>query len=485
MVIPVKHVRNVELMGRSLLFPACIDGLIPVHGDLFDVLRQLFVGVPAGKDIALTLRGLIQLHRRPGGIALVFVFCAAIGFVAEGVSRCSTAVSAIPSGSTSFTEGIRIGRVPRYGIRRCVWLAVPCAACVFAVSFHAGGDVGRSQGPLAIVQEDQDLQIRRGPIRPGAVGNVEGHNSGLVQHVRRAIPVFVISPQRVHGFVPVGDRDMSQQLRGIKCAVPLSVDCGVLLRSPADPHNGLPIQGTMSGACIAQRPVPGKKASLGGGAVPVAAVGIVGQSIGLADIQHDIGQGICQLNRTLHRRSTHQDLIGISLRQIFHLNGVGAFRKGGVRVIGKLEGEGFTWRAHCAGIKGASDRSQSHGDGPELLRQIGVGADRPFVGNIDPLSLDHDPHCGMKQRLYGAKCLLLESIGIGHAAGDCACPRIGLCIPGAACIARRRLHAGRNCGSIQGSAAAGQENGYLPVCGSPVRPGAVDDPEGHGGGFRP
>ena len=164
------------------------------------------------------------------------------------------------------------------------------------------------------MQEDQDLQIQRGPIRPGAVGNAEGHRSGLVQHVRRAIPVFVISPQRIHGFVPVGDRDMSQQLRGIKCAVPLSVDCGVLLRGPADPHDGLPIHGAMSGTCIAQRTVPGKKASLSGGAVPIAAVGVVDQSIGLADIQHDIGQGICQLNGALHRRSAHQNLIGISLR---------------------------------------------------------------------------------------------------------------------------------------------------------------------------
>ena len=47
----------------------------------------------------------------------------------------------------------------------------------------------------------------------------------------------------------------------------------------------------MSGACDAQHTVPRKKAGLGSGVVPTAAVGVVGQGIGLADIQRDIGQG--------------------------------------------------------------------------------------------------------------------------------------------------------------------------------------------------
>ena len=146
--------------------------------------------------------------------------------------------------SSGFTEEIKY--------RPCspLWHPVPCLAacpmrrrCIRCQPSYRWGTSAAARSPFAIVQEDQDLPIRRGPIRPGAAGNVEGHRGGLVQHVRRAIPVFVISPQRIHGFVPVGDRDMSQQLRGIKCACSPFHKLWVLLHGPADPPTAFPSMG--------------------------------------------------------------------------------------------------------------------------------------------------------------------------------------------------------------------------------------------------
>ena len=87
-VIAVQHIRHTGSL------PACIDRLVARHFHIGDLVGQRFVGVPAGKGIALADRSLIQRHSRAGGIAFVLIRSAAVGLIMQCVLRGAAASAA-------------------------------------------------------------------------------------------------------------------------------------------------------------------------------------------------------------------------------------------------------------------------------------------------------------------------------------------------------------------------------------------------------